>query len=91
MFLWVLLVPAGWSDAARQMMSEAAITAGLSSEGSEPTRVAAILFEQQEEFHLANPPTFEQCQLVAICENIRTDTTVQRITKRSDDTIVIQE
>lgn len=64
-FLWVLLVPAGWSDAARHMMSEAAVIAGLNSAGSEfefvSEPVAAILFEQEELFHSTDPRTFEHC------------------------------
>ena len=91
--LWVLPVPALWSDAAKQMMKVAAQKVGLNKGGSDfvvlsDSVVAALsaledLYESEGEV--------QQCYMLINCSDDVTDISVQRFTQRSGGTILIEE
>jgi len=91
--LWVLPVPATWSDIAKQTMKEAAQKVGLHKNGSNfvvlSDTVVAALSVIEELYECVGK--VQQCYMLVNCLDDVTDISVQRFTQQSDGTIVIEE
>ena len=95
---WVLPIPSTWGEAAKQMMEDAAIMAGLKNEGYEfrtiPESSAVVLYVLEEA--LSQPCTgpfskwSQLTQLVVMYDKKSVHVILQSITRGMDDTILME-